>query len=199
MKRTESTDKRIYKTKKNLKQTLLSMMDTKPFEKISVTELCREAATSRITFYTYYQDKYDLLDEIYSDMQSAMEEEFRQLQEAGNQENDLRRTYHNLGISVVHMYSRSTHFFHHMNPLDSPEIMRSIYDFAVKHFSEFRIQYGEKISSRYDPDQLSAFLILGFWGFATYGKQKKIPESQRQKDALQLFDDILSSLAGGIR
>ena len=82
-----------------------------------------------------------------------------------------------------------------MNPLESPEIMKSIYDFAVKHFSDFRTQYGEKVSCRYDPDQLSAFVILGFWGFATYGKQKKIPEKQRQKDPLQLFDDILSGLS----
>ena len=47
-------DKRILKTKRNLKQTLLSMMDEKPFEKIGVTELCNRAETSRITFYTYY-------------------------------------------------------------------------------------------------------------------------------------------------
>ena len=195
MKKTESTDKRIIKTKKNLKQTLLQMMDAKPFEKIGVTELCREACTSRITFYTYYQDKYDLLYEIYSDMQSAMEEEFQQLQAENNQDDDSRQAYHNLGTAVIHMYSRSTHFFRHMNPLESPEIMKSIYDFAVKHFSDFRTQYGEQVSCRYDPDQLSAFVILGFWGFATYGKQKKISEEQRQKDALQLFDDILSGLA----
>ncbi len=174
------------------------MMDTKPFEKIGVTQLCKEAATSRITFYNYYQDKYDLLYEIYDDIQSVMEEEFQHLQEENNKKNDVRQAYHNMAVSVIHMYSRSTHFFRHMNPLSSPEIMSSIYDFTVKHFSDFRLQYDKNIKNRYDPDQLSAFVILGFWGFATYGKQKNIPEEQRQKDALQLFDDILNSSTAGI-
>lgn len=198
-KNTGSTDKRILKTKKNLKQTLLRMMDTKPFEKIGVTDLCKEASTSRITFYTYYQNKYDLLYDIYSDMQNEMEKEFQLLQDGNNQNNDIKQTYRNMGTAVMHMYDRSVHFFQNVNPLESPEIMKSIYDFTVRHFSDFRMQYNEKIKSKYDPDQLSAFIILCFWGFATYGKQKQIPEEQRQKDVMRLFDDILDSEIAGIK
>ena len=36
-----------------------------PFEKITVTELCRAADVSRITFYTYYDDKYALADRLF--------------------------------------------------------------------------------------------------------------------------------------
>lgn len=194
MKKTESTDKRIYKTKKNLKQTLLQLMDKKPFDKISVSELCEEAATSRITFYNYYEDKYDLLDDIYNDLQAEMEAEFNKLQGENNKTGDIRTSYHNLAVCFLNMFSQSAHFFHHVNPLDSPEIMKSIYHFTVKHFSDFRMQYkGGKID-RYDPDQISAFMIFGFWGFVTYGKQKNIPEEKWQQDVLRLYDEILDGL-----
>ena len=50
-------DKRILKTKKNLKNTLLELLNEKAFEQITVKEICERSATSRITFYTHFADK----------------------------------------------------------------------------------------------------------------------------------------------
>ena len=61
-------DKRIRKTKKNLKSTLIKMLSELSFSQISITELCKRADTSRITFYSHYSDKYALVDEIFEDM-----------------------------------------------------------------------------------------------------------------------------------
>ena len=58
-------DKRIIKTKKGLREALKSLLDEKPFDKINVTEICARSQTSRVTFYTYYNDKYDLLTDLY--------------------------------------------------------------------------------------------------------------------------------------
>ena len=57
-------DRRIIKTKKNLKATLIGMMSEIAFEQISITELCKRAEISRITFYSHYSDKYALVDDI---------------------------------------------------------------------------------------------------------------------------------------
>lgn len=46
-------DRRVIKTKKNLKATLIEMMGEIPFEQISITELCKRAEISRITFFTH--------------------------------------------------------------------------------------------------------------------------------------------------
>ena len=46
-------DKRIEKTKHMIKTTMLELMKKKPFNKITVKEICENAYTSRITFYTY--------------------------------------------------------------------------------------------------------------------------------------------------
>lgn len=61
-------DKRIIKTKKYLKDTLIELLDEMPFEKITVTMLCQKADISRITFYSHYDDKYDLVEDIFQDM-----------------------------------------------------------------------------------------------------------------------------------
>ena len=61
-------DRRIVKTKRSLKSALISMLAKEDFEHISITELCRRAEISRITFYSHYNDKYALLDDIFSDM-----------------------------------------------------------------------------------------------------------------------------------
>lgn len=50
-------DKRITKTKRNIKATLTALLQEMPFEKISVAEICRRGDISRITFYAHYEDK----------------------------------------------------------------------------------------------------------------------------------------------
>ena len=58
-------DKRIIKTKQNLKQTMIGLLARFPFERVTVCELCRAGMTSRITFYTHYDDKYALVEDMF--------------------------------------------------------------------------------------------------------------------------------------
>lgn len=55
-------DLRVVKTNRQIDQALLRLLGQMPFCKIKVEQLCREAMINRSTFYTYYQDKYDLMD-----------------------------------------------------------------------------------------------------------------------------------------
>ena len=42
----------------------LDMLSKKSFEKITVKSICENADISRITFYSHYDDKYDLVSDI---------------------------------------------------------------------------------------------------------------------------------------
>ena len=77
-------DRRVIKTKKNLKATLIEMMGEISFEQISITELCKRAEISRITFYAHYSDKYALADDIFSDMLQIGTDIYRTKQEKEN-------------------------------------------------------------------------------------------------------------------
>lgn len=60
-------DRRTRYTKDLIKDTLLELMHKKPFDKITVTELCRKAEINRGTFYLHYVDIYGVLDELEED------------------------------------------------------------------------------------------------------------------------------------
>lgn len=51
------------KTKKALNMAMLSLLESRNFKKITVSDICDGALISRVTFYTYFTDKYDLLKE----------------------------------------------------------------------------------------------------------------------------------------
>lgn len=55
-------DLRVRRTYKLLWEALLSLLEQRPFESISVTEICDKAMVHRVTFYKHFQDKYDLLE-----------------------------------------------------------------------------------------------------------------------------------------
>lgn len=68
-----SHDTPLNKTQRALVYAILSLLEQETFSKITVNDICEEALISRSSFYTYYQDKYDLL-------QSALRELKTQLQ-----------------------------------------------------------------------------------------------------------------------
>lgn len=53
------TDLRILKTHKALGETFFTLLCEKPFEDITVQELCNRAMVRRATFYKHFADKYD--------------------------------------------------------------------------------------------------------------------------------------------
>ncbi len=65
-------------TRRNLRTAFWSLYTQKPLEKISVREITALAGYNRGTFYLYYQDVYDLLnqieDELLDELQRLLEE-----------------------------------------------------------------------------------------------------------------------------
>lgn len=55
-------DLRIVRTRKLLCNALFSLLETEPFEKISVMGICKEAMVHRATFYNHFSDKEELLE-----------------------------------------------------------------------------------------------------------------------------------------
>ena len=60
----KSNDRRIRYTRYALQNALIVCMQQKPFNRITVREICETADINRSTFYMHYKDIYELLDEI---------------------------------------------------------------------------------------------------------------------------------------
>jgi len=80
---TKKNDLRVIKTKKILFDTLLKLMKQKNFEKIKISDICEEALINRSTFYAHYEDKYELLVELFENQKQLL------LNELGENENEL--------------------------------------------------------------------------------------------------------------
>lgn len=59
-----NNDRRVKRTKKNLKEALFKLLETKSPNQISVTELTELADVNRATFYFYYTDIFDMIEQI---------------------------------------------------------------------------------------------------------------------------------------
>jgi AcrR family transcriptional regulator len=74
----EIMDRRIVKSKRALKDSILSLMQKKDFKDISITAIVQEADLNRGTFYKHYQYKEDLLNEIIDDVISDLIASYRE-------------------------------------------------------------------------------------------------------------------------
>ncbi len=63
-----ATDRRTKYTKSVIRQALFDLMQDNPINKITVTDICKSADINRSTFYSYYEDVYDLLAQIQNEV-----------------------------------------------------------------------------------------------------------------------------------
>jgi len=75
---TINTDKRIIKSKKALKEAMITLMQKKDFKEITVKDLVVSADVNRGTFYKHYQFKEDILNEIIDDVINDLIESYRE-------------------------------------------------------------------------------------------------------------------------
>lgn len=61
------TDRRTIITKGMIKDALLELLQNTPYEKITVTALCRQSEITRATFYLHYDNIDDVLNELLDD------------------------------------------------------------------------------------------------------------------------------------
>lgn len=65
-------DKRVKNTRQAIRNSFLKLIVEKPIERISVTELCRDAGVNRGTFYAHYTDAYDLRNSLETELYEAV-------------------------------------------------------------------------------------------------------------------------------
>lgn len=57
----KTMDKRVYKTLTKIEKSMVTLLNVKSYDDISIKDICDESGISRGTFYQHYRDKYDFL------------------------------------------------------------------------------------------------------------------------------------------
>lgn len=188
------TDKRIKKTKKNLKSTIISMMSRTSFENISITALCKEADISRITFYTHYSDKYALVDEIFEDMIQTGGDIYQKMQAENNPEHNYVQSYCNVLHTIMELYYSNYDFFRHTVPEKNPYLASSFYSYVLKTVeTHTRHRKSENLNFKYSSRKVAGFLCYGLVGFINESHAENTPLTDIQAEAAKLLTELLTS------
>jgi len=76
-------DLRVQRTRKLLQQALIDLTVEKGFAPITVRDITEKAMVNRSTFYRYYLDKYDLIDQYMDEVQAATTEAAKLAEQSG--------------------------------------------------------------------------------------------------------------------
>jgi len=76
---------RVRRTQKLLREALIELIEERNFESLTIGEITERAMVSRAAFYRNYQDKYDLVEQIFEEAMSALLNEVGELSAAGPQ------------------------------------------------------------------------------------------------------------------
>lgn len=71
-------------TKRHIVSSFLYLCDQKPWEKITVIEICRQAEITRGTFYQYFGDIYDLVEQLEESLLTDLKSRFDSIPRAGS-------------------------------------------------------------------------------------------------------------------
>lgn len=188
-------DKRIRKTKKNLKTMLITMLAEQPFEKISITELCNRAEISRITFYSHYSDKYALVDEIFQDMLALGTKEYEKKQNETNLSRNEIKSYCNIMDTIMEVYYGYFDFFRHTSPDKNPYLAFAFYNIVLETVEGHTRRMEPRTHLKYSAKKIAGFLCYGMIGFINESHEEKVPIEQIREEAKSLLVGVLSSKA----
>lgn len=72
-------ESKYFNTAKKMNDALLSLLEKKEFEFITIKDICKEAKVNRSTFYLHYENINDLLDEAISNSNEAFYKAFESI------------------------------------------------------------------------------------------------------------------------
>jgi AcrR family transcriptional regulator len=152
-KSSQKTNQRIKITKTLIKNAMQQLAKEKPFEKITIYELCQLAEVNRSTFYKYYGSQYDVLNEVFSDFFTEIEEKISQSKD---------ETYIDGLISIL-KYTKETM---PTTPLDmptNPEIEKKFAEtlFTLPIVQEVLTKYISGVFADWEIDLVKTFFITG--------------------------------------
>ncbi|MBE5787460.1 MAG: TetR family transcriptional regulator [Clostridiales bacterium] len=82
-------DLRVKRTYKMLKEAFMVLLSQRPFEQLTVQEICEKAMVRRTTFYQHFEDKHDFLSWFIQEQQH----DFTEMATSGVTTDDLQEYY----------------------------------------------------------------------------------------------------------
>ena len=185
-------DKRITKTKRNIKATLTDILQEMPFEKISVAEICRRGDISRITFYAHYEDKYDLAEEIFSDHVQEAYDKYHALQAENNPGTNGFIGYQNLLEAILSLYYDNYAFFSHTTSSENPYLFSAYFNRMYVSVDSY-LRRHTFLKPRFSFHQTAALICNGLFGVINSCVADHLSEAETRAVLRGMYAVLLNS------
>ena len=185
-------DKRITKTKRNIKATLTDILQEMPFEKISVAEICRRGDISRITFYAHYEDKYALAEEIFSDHVQEAYDKYHALQAENNPGNNGFIGYQNLLEAILSLYYDNYAFFSHTTSSENPYLFSAYFNRMYVSVDSY-LRRHTFLKPLFSFHQTAAFICNGLFGVINSCVADHLSEAETRAVLRGMYAVLLNS------
>lgn len=162
-------DQRVFKTKTALKNALIKNVHDKDFDQINVQGICVDANVNRVTFYTHYHDKYELLEDIFNDMDIEATKLAAKLDLENNQKHDAHQSFVNYLQSFVEGLKNYENLVFSMSKNQSGYIYYAFKSFIINKLRDLLLYYNQEKNLLFPLEQTTAFICYGLIGFVIEG------------------------------
>ena len=182
-------DRRVIKTKAEIKKAYFELLSEKHFESITVRDITDRANINRGTFYLHFEDKYQVLDyyeeEIFSEIRSIFE---KVLVEMNLQEMTDARI--SPILKMFKLFQKENYFINlMMGPHGDPLFKEKIRLVFVGNIDLYLEMYADMEQFKYPKDYILTYLSNAHVGIMIYWLEngaKKPPE-----EIIEMLMDIL--------
>ncbi len=186
-------DRRIVKTKRELKRALIELLKEKPFERVSVKEICERSSTSRITFYAHYKDKYELLNDLFADFSERVQTSCSDDFECGDSREDVVVFLKKLLHSVIGCVYENSFLVKVINSAENPYLAFAFKCYITDVTEKLLELLSQKFKCKYTSAEASAFVRGGFVSLFSAAFEAACSREALEKKIGRLIEDLVRS------
>lgn len=195
------TDRRIIRTKSEIKQAFFSLLSEKNFEAITVRDITERANINRGTFYLHYVDKYNLLEqyenEIFEKFNAILDETTILVIDI----NQFKQERLPVMTQILHVfYEEADSLKLILGPNGDPFFYEKMRQFFVRYFNAYLGNRTDKSKWKFPIELTLAYNSNAILGVITYWLQHDTQQSPEEV-ATMLIETILKGTleASGMR
>ena len=155
-------DMRTRRTKKALKNALIKLLENDSLDNISVTDICNNAEINRVTFYTHYKDKYELLHDFLQDILSHLDQENKMYYEQHKTGDYVKDITHTISHSVYKVCNTNKKLVKSLSKEENSIFYKMLEEFIVQNGMKSLDYLNQKGTLKFPPKFIIYFLIGGF-------------------------------------
>ena len=186
----KTADRRVQRTHRTLRQSLISLMLERGWDDVSVQDVCEHADVGRSTFYMHFADKEDLLVAGFNDLRKAIREQLAATVEPGQPLPFAR--------GMIEHACEHQRLFKALVGRRSGQVVLARFRTLVLELVREDLNLAAKIPTGVAREVASQFITGGFLGLLTWWIEERqaLPPAEIERWFLQMATPALRALQG---